>query len=222
MSVFVADEQRRPVDMDRLRRLAAFVLADRRVPPGMELSVLCVDRDAMAELNAHHMGETGPTDVLAFPIDMPGETAPGEPAILGDVVLCPDVAAEQAPRSGSTVRRETDLLLVHGILHLLGHDHAEEEERSVMFALTDRLLSTFSAVEDVDVTGAGAGAGAGDGDGVTGDAGKGTAEGVASPGDPSGGTASGGTGTGGTPPVTSDGGHPDGTADAGTAQGGAR
>jgi len=143
MAVFVADEQTRPVDADRLRRLADFVLADLRVPGAMELSVLCVDRGAIAALNAHHMGVEGPTDVLAFPIDMPGETEAGQPALLGDVVLCPDVAAEQAPAHGATPATELELLLVHGILHLLGHDHAEEEERRVMFALTDRLLGEF-------------------------------------------------------------------------------
>lgn len=143
MSVFVADEQTLPIDSDRLRRLAEFVLNDRHVPEGMELSVLAVDRDAIAALNAHHMDSEGPTDVLAFPIDMPGESTPG-PALLGDVVLCPDVAAEQAPEHGRTAESELDLLLVHGILHLLGHDHAEEAEHREMFALTDRLLADFS------------------------------------------------------------------------------
>src|SRR5688500_19607233 len=143
MSVFVADEQTATVDAERLRRLANHVLQDQRVPDAMELSVLCVDRDAITELNAHHMGSDGPTDVLAFPMDLPGETRPGEPAILGDVVLCPQVAAEQAPGHGTTPEAELDLLLVHGILHLLGHDHAEPEERDLMFGLTDRLLASF-------------------------------------------------------------------------------
>ena len=142
MSVFVADEQTRPIDSDRLRRLAEFVLSDRRVPEDMELSVLAVDRDAIAALNAHHMDSEGPTDVLAFPIDLPGESTPG-PALLGDVVLCPDVAAEQAPEHGKSEQAELDLLLVHGILHLLGHDHAEEAEHREMFSLTDRLLADF-------------------------------------------------------------------------------
>lgn len=145
MSVFVADEQRRPVDLDHLRRLADFVMAERRVPDAMELSVLCVDREAIAALNEHHLDGEGPTDVLAFPIDLPGETPPGEPAILGDVVLCPDVAADQAPDHGATVEAELELLLVHGILHLLGHDHAEHGEKERMFQLTDRLLADFRA-----------------------------------------------------------------------------
>jgi probable rRNA maturation factor len=147
-SVFVADEQSAPVDTDRLQRLASFVLGDLRVPPAMELSVLCVDRSTIARLNAHHMGVDGPTDVLAFPMDLPGETRPGEPAILGDVVLCPEVAAAQAPASATCARDEIDLLCVHGILHLLGHDHAEPEERRAMFALTDRLLVAFRGAEE--------------------------------------------------------------------------
>jgi probable rRNA maturation factor len=148
MAVFVADEQALPVDIDRLRRLAEFVLTDQHVPPGMELSVLAVDRDAIAALNAHHMDAEGPTDVLAFPIDLPGETTPGQPALLGDVVLCPEVAAEQAPAHGATTAEEIELLLVHGILHLLGHDHAEDDERTVMFSLTDRLLAAFRALPE--------------------------------------------------------------------------
>ena len=148
MAVFVADEQTADVDLERLRRLATHVLADQRVPDAMELSVLCVDREAIAQLNAHHMEKDGPTDVLAFPMDLPGETRAGEPAILGDVVLCPEVAASQAPGHGSTPEAEMDLLLVHGILHLLGHDHAEPAEKELMFGLTDRLLAGFREVED--------------------------------------------------------------------------
>ncbi|CAN5701351.1 MAG: rRNA maturation RNase YbeY [Actinomycetota bacterium] len=143
MAVFVADEQGNPVDVDRLRRLAGFVLSDQHVPEAMEVSVLCVDRDAIARLNAHHMGTEGPTDVLAFPIDLPGESRSGEPAILGDVVVCPQVAAEQAPAHGTSPEAEMDLLVVHGLLHLLGHDHAQPDEQAAMFGLTDRLLASF-------------------------------------------------------------------------------
>ena len=148
MAVLVADEQTVPIDAGRLRRLADFVLSDQRVPPAMELSILVVDADAMAALNAHHMDAEGPTDVLAFPMDMPGEAEPGHPAILGDVVLCPEVAAGQAREHDTTLEAELDLLLVHGILHLLGHDHAEAGERRDMFSLTDRLLAQFRAATD--------------------------------------------------------------------------
>jgi probable rRNA maturation factor len=144
-SIFFADEQDRPVDGESLRDLAGHVLVDQRVPSDMELNVLCVGLDAMSELNAHHMGGRGPTDVLAFPMDAPGESLPGEPSILGDVVLCPAVAARQAAEHGVTEHAELELLLVHGILHLLGHDHAEADERRVMFTLTDRLLADYRA-----------------------------------------------------------------------------
>jgi probable rRNA maturation factor len=144
MPVFVADEQdAAPVDVANLRRLADAVLTDQNVPVAMEVSVLCVDRATITALNAQHMGHEGPTDVLAFPVDLPGESAAGEPAILGDVVLCPEVAAEQARERGEDPDRELELLVVHGILHLLGHDHAGEEERTTMFALTDRLLASY-------------------------------------------------------------------------------
>lgn len=143
-TVLVSDEQSRPVDVDRLRRLARHVLADRGVPPGMELSVTCLDTAAMAALKGRHLGQHTPTDVLAFPMDAPGETPPGEPALLGDVVLCPDVAAAQAAEREGSAADELDLLLVHGILHLLGHDHADDVERAEMFGLTDALLGSFA------------------------------------------------------------------------------
>jgi probable rRNA maturation factor len=149
MAVFVADEQTQPVDADRLLRLATFVLADQQVPEAMEVSLLFVDRDSIAELNAHHMDAEGPTDVLAFPMDLPGETRAGEPSILGDVVVCPEIAATQAPGHGTSPAAEMELLVVHGLLHLLGHDHAEPEERRRMFSLTDRLLADFRTGEVV-------------------------------------------------------------------------
>lgn len=148
MAVFVADEQQRPLDVDRLRRLASWVLHHQHVPDAMELSVLCVNSDTMTELNRHHMGKDEPTDVLAFPMDLPGEALGGEPAILGDVVLCPDVAEQQAPAHAKTFTQELDLLLVHGILHLLGHDHGEPAERDLMFGLTDELLRGFAEHEE--------------------------------------------------------------------------
>ncbi|MGI8575135.1 MAG: rRNA maturation RNase YbeY [Egibacteraceae bacterium] len=152
MAVFLTDEQDEPVDLERLRRLAGFVMRDQGVAM-MELSVGCVDRDTMAALHAEHLDGDGPTDVLAFPLDAPGDApsdAPGrgshgEPGLLGDVVLCPAVASAQAPEHDRSPEAELDLLCVHGVLHLLGHDHHEPEERRVMFGLTDRLLADFAA-----------------------------------------------------------------------------
>ena len=143
MPVFLADEQDLDVDAADLVALAHHVLAERRVPGDMEVSLLLVDESTIAGLNAKHLGHDGPTDVLAFPIDEPGESPPAGPAILGDVVLCPTVARRQAAERGTPVHAELQLLTVHGLLHLLGMDHAEPEEEREMFALTDRLLTDY-------------------------------------------------------------------------------
>jgi probable rRNA maturation factor len=139
--VFLADEQALEVDADDLIVLADRVLTEQRVPPDMEVALLLVDESTIAGLNAKHLGHDGPTDVLAFPIDEPGESPPAGPAILGDVVLCPAVAHRQAAERGGSVHAELQLLTVHGLLHLLGMDHAEPDEEREMFALTDRLLA---------------------------------------------------------------------------------
>ncbi len=141
MPVFLADEQDSDVDVDDLVALAQRVLAERRVPADMEVALLLVDEDTIAGLNLQHLGHEGPTDVLAFPMDEPGESPPAGPAILGDVVICPAVAYRQATERGIAIHAELQLLTVHGLLHLLGMDHAEPDEEREMFALTDRLLA---------------------------------------------------------------------------------
>lgn len=145
MPVYITDDQSEaPVDIDRLHDLVRYVLTDRGVPDAMEVSVLCVDVAEMTQLNRRHMGKDGPTDVLAFPLDEPDGTDDGPTSILGDVVLCPEVARRQAHDRGKNVQQELDLLAVHGILHLLGHDHAETEEQAVMFGLTAEMLTGFA------------------------------------------------------------------------------
>jgi probable rRNA maturation factor len=153
MAVFLADEQDLEVDGDDLVGLARHVLRERRVPDDMEVSLLLVDEPTIAGLNEAHLGKSGPTDVLAFPIDQPGEAPPDTPAILGDVVLCPSVAATQAPGYDRSPHGELQLLVVHGLLHLLGMDHADPDEERAMFGLTDELLASYGA-------GAGTGSGA--------------------------------------------------------------
>jgi probable rRNA maturation factor len=131
MRVSVRDEQDdEPVDVDRLARLAERVLTDEGTTAG-ELTLLFVDEAAMAELNEAHLGHEGPTDVLSFPIDGPG-TDPD--ALVGDVVVCPAVARRNAPTHAGTYEAELDLLVVHGVLHVLGHDHADPEEEAAMRA----------------------------------------------------------------------------------------
>jgi probable rRNA maturation factor len=141
--VTVVDEQDIPVDAARLAALAQHVLTALEVPGELELAVTCVTVEAMTALNTEHMGSMGPTDVLAFPIDAPADVTPGVPGLLGDVVLCPAIAHSQAVDHDRGPTDEIELLLVHGILHLLGHDHAGADERRVMFSLTDDLLRAF-------------------------------------------------------------------------------
>jgi probable rRNA maturation factor len=133
VTVVVSDEQHDvSVDADRWARLATAVLeAEGRAG---ELTLTFVDRDEMATLNAEHMGKSGPTDVLSFPLDsLAGEPSglPG-PVLLGDVVVCPAVADEAAPTHAGTLDDELALLVVHGILHVLGHDHAEPDQTRLM------------------------------------------------------------------------------------------
>lgn len=146
MTVEVLNETSDPVDLTELVALAEAVLADQRIHPAAELSVVCVDPDAMAELHLEWMDEPGPTDVLSFPMD---ELRPGKPGqqlpegLLGDVVLCPAVAAEQAAARGHSTAHELRILLAHGILHLLGYDHAEPAEEAEMFALQLAIVTRF-------------------------------------------------------------------------------
>ena len=119
-----------------------------RVHPQTDLSILLVDEEVMTDLHVRWMDEPGPTDVLSFPMDelRPGTDAEPTPAgLLGDVVLCPSVAARQAKDAGHSTSEELLLLTTHGILHLLGFDHAEPEEEKEMFGLQRQLLLTFLA-----------------------------------------------------------------------------
>jgi probable rRNA maturation factor len=150
VSVEVANESGAAVDETALVAVARHVLDELGVNPLAELSVLLVDVPSMTTLHERWMGEPGPTDVLAFPMDeldtarSPDEAEPG-PALLGDVVLCPEVAAKQAATAGHATADELHLLCTHGVLHLLGYDHAEPEEEREMFALQARLLDSWRA-----------------------------------------------------------------------------
>lgn len=160
IEVFVTDEQdAQPVDVARWGDLARRVLEAEGVTGDVELALLFVDEAAMAELNQRFMGHEGPTDVLAFPIDdddvavgrsPDGSTAGPDrgpiddiPLLLGDVVVCPAVAARNAPSHAGTYDDELALLVVHGILHVLGHDHAEPDETAIMQAKERELLDRF-------------------------------------------------------------------------------
>jgi probable rRNA maturation factor len=148
VSVEVNNETEHPVDERELARLSRHVLDALRVHPQAELSVVLVDEPAMERLHVQWMQLPGPTDVMSFPMDelRPGsEDEEPQPGLLGDVVLCPAVAARQATEAGHTSTEELLLLTVHGILHLVGYDHAEPAEQEEMFGLQRRLLLTFLA-----------------------------------------------------------------------------
>jgi probable rRNA maturation factor len=151
MSVEVNNESGVEADEAEIVALARHVLAQMRVHPQAELSVVLVDEAAMEQLHVQWMDEPGPTDVLSFPMDELRPGAEGEesaPGLLGDVVLCPQVAARQARQAGHTTQDELLLLTTHGILHLLGYDHAEPDEEREMFGLQRKLLLTFLARRD--------------------------------------------------------------------------
>ena len=162
MSVDIANESGMDVDEVALVSIAQHVLRQMRIHPLAELSVLLVDEKVMADLHERWMGEPGPADVLSFPMDElrpPGpphlggthgdRTGPdgpeSSPALLGDIVLCPQVAAEQAREAQHSTAEELELLCTHGLLHLLGYDHADDEERATMFGLQDKLLASWRA-----------------------------------------------------------------------------
>jgi len=130
------------VDVAALQAQAEFLITALSLHPECELSIAIVDVDRMTQLHVEWMDEPGPTDVLSFPMDELSE-GDAEPGMLGDIVLCPVVAAEQAQAAGHSALAEFELLLTHGMLHLLGHDHEEEEEHRVMFARQDELVAAW-------------------------------------------------------------------------------
>jgi probable rRNA maturation factor len=148
VSIEVIDESGHGLDVRRLAGLSRFVLDRMRVHPQAELCIKAVDEPTIAQLNEQWMDKEGPTDVLAFPID---ELRPGmvdeepEEGVLGDLVLCPTVAVRQGEEAGHGTEAEIELLTVHGILHLLGYDHAEPDEHREMFGLQDELLAGWRA-----------------------------------------------------------------------------
>lgn len=144
----VNNESGTEVDELGLLQLAEFALAQLRIHPQAELSILLVDEAAMAELHQRFMDQPGPTDVMSFPMDelRPGDGRTVMEGVLGDIVICPWVAAQQALAAGHNTMEEMMLLTIHGILHLLGYDHATPEQERQMFGLQRQLLLTFFAL----------------------------------------------------------------------------
>lgn len=147
MAINISNEQDEyAVDAAALEGLAGSVLAVEGADEEAELSIGIVDEQRMAGLNEKYAGVAGATDVLAFPFDEGVddiESDPEEPLLLGDVVLCPAVAARNAAEYESTVDAEMSMLLVHGVLHLLGYDHGEADDEKIMRARETELLERF-------------------------------------------------------------------------------
>jgi probable rRNA maturation factor len=160
VSVFFANESGVPVDEADLVGVVRFALDSWGVNPQAQVSVLAVDVQSMSDLNEQWMNEPGPTDVLAFPMDELTEhgswqatpAAPG-PALLGDVVVCPEVATAQAAERGHPVGHELRVLTVHGVLHLLGYDHADTEQEREMFDRQNRLVAAWEARDPAAASG---------------------------------------------------------------------
>ena len=150
MSIEVNNESPYDIDEAALQRLATYCLDAMRVHPDAEIAIVLVDEAAMEQLHVQWMGEPGPTDVLSFPMDelRPGNDDVITPAgVLGDVVLCPQVAEVQAEGAGHSTMDELLYLTAHGILHLLGFDHAEPEEEKEMFSLQRDLIIGYTMSE---------------------------------------------------------------------------
>jgi probable rRNA maturation factor len=154
VSIEVCNESGVTVDESLIASVARYALDSMRVNPAAELSILAVTQDVMSELHERWMDEPGPTDVMSFPMDELADEsrrpdAPDMgPALLGDIVLCPEFAKEQARTAGHGLADELHLLTVHGVLHLLGYDHAEPEQEREMFTLQGKLLAGWHTAQE--------------------------------------------------------------------------
>lgn len=146
MSIEVTNESSHQVDLDLIRQLAEHAIRRLELHPGVELGVTFIDVEPMTELHVKWMDEPGPTDVLSFPMDelRPGSSSdPEGEGILGDIVVCPEVASQQADLAGHRLVDEILWLVAHGILHLVGFDHAEPDEEKEMFTLQRQIIDSF-------------------------------------------------------------------------------
>jgi len=150
MTIEITNESGVEVDESTLLRLADYALGELRVSRDADLAIVLVDEGAMEALHVQWMDEPGPTDVLSFPMDelRPGtDDMPTPPGLLGDIVLCPQVAETQAKEARHSTLDELVMLTTHGLLHLLGFDHAEPDEEREMFALQRDIIIGFEHYE---------------------------------------------------------------------------
>lgn len=153
MSIEIANESGVEAPEDSIVAVARFALDKMSVSQLAELSLVLVDQDVMTDLHVRWMDLPGATDVMAFPMDeydsaRRPDAAGSGPALLGDIVLCPDFAKDQAHKAGHSLFDELYLLTVHGVLHLLGYDHAEPEEEREMFGLQNQILADYHAEQE--------------------------------------------------------------------------
>ncbi|MDQ4126203.1 MAG: rRNA maturation RNase YbeY [Actinomycetota bacterium] len=142
MDVFLANEQGVPLDEPLLAALARHVLEAEDVEDSAELSLLFVGADHIRRLNARYAGDDYATDVLAFPM-AEDDDEDDEPLMVGDVVVCPEVARENSAKAGTTLERELEMLVVHGTLHLLGYDHQNDAQRTAMDKRMNEIIASF-------------------------------------------------------------------------------
>ena len=151
MSVEVTNETVWQIDGKVFSDLGIWVMDQMRVSTQSDLTIMFVDPDPIAQLHMRWMNLEGPTDVMSFPMDelrAPelGQSPPR--GTLGDIVICPQFTSAQAPENGREPAEEIQYLLIHGLLHLLGHDHADAGERAVMFGLNDRIIADWRRTKD--------------------------------------------------------------------------
>lgn len=156
MSIEITNESNWNIEPMIFSQLGVWVLDQMRVSIHSDLTIIFVEPDVIASLHERWMGLDGPTDVMSFPIDELRPCAPGEDelaeGILGDIVICPSVAHVQAQAAGHGTVHEMLLLMTHGILHLLGYDHASKEDEIRMFGIQRQLLLTFLAQREGSIT----------------------------------------------------------------------
>jgi len=141
MTIEITNKSGELVPADGVRELLQNALIELKLNPECEVNLVFVDIEEMTELHIKWMDEAGPTDVLSFPMDMPA--AENEAVTLGDIVISPTVAAQQAATAGHSIDHEIFILAAHGLLHILGYDHANAADEKVMFTLQEDLVKKY-------------------------------------------------------------------------------
>jgi probable rRNA maturation factor len=145
MTIEITNKSGELVPTEGVRDLLQNALIELKLNPDCELNLVFVDIEEMTELHVKWMDESGPTDVLSFPMDLP---EPGNEAVtLGDIVIAPVVAAAQAATAGHSIDHEIFILAAHGLLHILGYDHATPEEEKAMFTLQEKLVKNYQEMK---------------------------------------------------------------------------